>query len=240
MPAKPILVQWDGGALYFGDITRSETHRSVLKVTEHAVEDGPDVTDSARREVDRFSCEVLVSNTPLQILNYQPILQSYTIDPNYYTAPLISNLVGAGLSALVGVITGGQTGRFGGTSVTTAVPFDAISDLRNTAIWLQDNKMLLTVITPKAIYNNMLLEVSELIREGKDGDSAPFKLEFKRVRIVQVGFSGTVAVPVDARAKPSKPKGKAGAAVQQVPNSALLEGVQRGAKFFKNLAGIGA
>lgn len=79
-----IYITWDGGSWAF-DLTLNERHESKLNITEHPVEQGPDITDNARRELDRISCEVLVTNAPLiDLNNYGGKRRKINLDdPNY-------------------------------------------------------------------------------------------------------------------------------------------------------------
>src|SRR5258707_82000 len=66
-----ILSYEAGGALVTieFDSTIREEHHGTTTVTEHAVEKGANISDHARPELDRITCDVIVSNTPIRSPN---------------------------------------------------------------------------------------------------------------------------------------------------------------------------
>lgn len=208
-------IYWDGGQLYF-DVTISETHESRLAITEHPVENGADVTDNARRELDRITLEVFVSNSPIvdkngfggsqKKIQIDPPKPSFTVPIN--PAGALTSLAGAALDAAAGALFGGPD-PIKVDVFTFDTPFDAVAFTRAWLSWLQDFSKLVTVVTSKATYENMLLESHELKRTRQEADGGAFRLTFKQVRTVSLAFADA-PLPTDPRGQGATQKGQKG------------------------------
>lgn len=54
------------------DATISENHTSSYNITRHPVESGVSISDHKRREPLRITIEGIITNTPLELLNFDP------------------------------------------------------------------------------------------------------------------------------------------------------------------------
>lgn len=79
------IIRANGLPLKF-DVVPSETHEGVLQITDHPVEKGANVTDHARRELDRLTLEVFVSNAPIRSDLRDGAVETITLDVLGYKA----------------------------------------------------------------------------------------------------------------------------------------------------------
>jgi len=218
-----IYITWDGGSWYF-DVTINEQHESKLEITEHPVEQGPDITDNARRTLDRFSCEVFVSNSPIADLNNfggnqkkinldNPAYrngQPAKYDPPFAPTPgAVFGAVENAISSVADAIFGKDTSAPAADVLAFDTPFDAVVYSHQLLTWLQDYAKLVTVYTSADIYQNMLLEVQQLRREREDGDGGRYRLTFKQIRTVSLAFTDA-PTPKDPRGEAPVDKGAKG------------------------------
>lgn len=222
--AVVILTDDAGNITYLGDVTRTETHMSVLDVTEHAMETGASASDNARRHLDNFSCDFFVSNQPLLDLQGrggQITTQTFQIPA--LRGPIPFNPLGAAVSLIQTAFSDGTPTSFSFQSLTFAKPFDAVKETLDSLRGMQDNKTFLTVTTAKATYKNCLVEKVNLKRTPGDGGGGSFSVDFKQVRIVSLAFAD-LPTPAEPRGAPNKPKGKQAPVTQDNKTSLLAKG----------------
>jgi hypothetical protein len=195
---------WDNGnsALYF-DLTVEEKLESTLQITDHPVEDGPDISDNAKMELDKFSLRIFVSNAPLSDPNgwYGGTTQQQ------FTVPAPPAL---GIGALEQVVEASLTQGQPGIQVQMLqwnAPIDAVQATLDRLTWLQTSKTLMQVVTSKRRYNNALLMKVSFSRTSQDGSGGSFQLEFKQIRLVQLAFTAS-PLPAQPRGNPPVSKGK--------------------------------
>lgn len=194
------LVPVDGsGRIVFFDVVESEFHESVSEVTDHPVEVGVNVSDHVRPLPDRFSMTGFITNTPIVVnpFTQRGELTSIPLEVPTWTPPLEptpGSLFRNAIGAIDGLLFGAPE------RVATVLTFPGIFN----AVWetyellreLQSNAVLMSIVTPIRLYENMLLERVGAPREaGNAGVS--FGLEVRSLRIVASGQVEAAPVPAD-------------------------------------------
>jgi hypothetical protein len=217
-PVVPAFLTWGDpvtdpayaqGQLGF-DAVLSEHHDLTAEVTDYAVEQGVAVVDHVRPNPDRITLETFVTNTPVYSVDAQD-QQPLTLDLPYPDqAPAgpgpLGNLFGGGFQAVSSALS-----RPTQASASVMLFDGDIDYVQNALLQLQslkDTATLLTIITPRNTYFNMILERIAMQRDRTTGTSgANFSLEFRQIRIVS---SSVVAAPLPTipRAIPTANKGK--------------------------------
>lgn len=157
--------------LFLVDATITESPTYESDITEHAVEDGPDVSDHIRPKNISLEIEGVISSTPLNL-----------------------SAQAQGLVSAAGSILGSQLGGFGsalgaigGAFVGASLFSDAddpakVAHDMLTAIW--KNRRLVTVITGLTQYENMAIQSLSFPRDQKTGKQLRFRATLKEVRKV--------------------------------------------------------
>jgi len=198
--------------LYF-DATMSEGHEFTAEITEHAVEKGANVTDHVRKNLDRLTLEVMVSNTPIEPTDPQNLRGGRTTSlplyvpeaqPNLFSLGNISNAIIKTVGRAVGLIRPPPS-----SAVMWHYPgqFDAISEALETLTQLQDEATLIEVITPKKDYENMVLVDIQMVRDKSTGTAQRFQLVLRKLNIVEVQIV-SAPVPTENRGKGPVSKGQ--------------------------------
>jgi hypothetical protein len=210
LPVQPSYITWGDpvtdppaslGLQTFDAILSEEHDRSAI-VTDHPVEQGTNIVDNVRPLPDRLQLEVFVSNAPVNSPDAQrgPL----TLEIPH---PGQGSFLAGGLTASIGGALG-LDGRPGPTYSVNVDLFpgdtDYVAETYATLTQLQSTATLLSVLTPRATYSNMILESVKMHRNPGVGTGANFTLEFREVLIVT---SSVVAAPL-----PSIPRGQSTAA----------------------------
>jgi hypothetical protein len=124
------------------DTTISETHEQAAEVTKHPVEKGADVTDHVRTMPGPFSCEVFVSNTPIEDSTGRGAVQSVQLQS-------------------------GQSVQ----AFTFTEDFDRIKETYDALTTLQSRAAVMSVITSIRTYDNMVLTLVSAPRTESGGSS---------------------------------------------------------------------
>lgn len=202
----------------------SETHTLASEVTEHAVERGADITDHVRRKPARVNMQLFVSEEPLDELKTTAFkippptdapqtLQvggaSVTIPPRGdrgLAPPPIALLTPGGLVNAAVAAVSATFFPEQAVPATVGIPatkpyvtrfMDLLEEARNIG-------QVLTLVTRKRTYDNMLLESVTMDRGQGDGTGARFNLEFKEVRIVDTKIVPAPAGPPAAKSQINK------------------------------------
>ncbi|MFO0639667.1 MAG: hypothetical protein U0183_10690 [Polyangiaceae bacterium] len=204
-------------SLYF-DVVTSETQTLSTTITEHPVEEGPDVADHMRRDLDAVTLEVFVSNTPVfDVNNRGGKVVPVELKVEKYEAPLeltpgsVFSAAGGALKKGIAAI-GDALGLGNGeaknvaTVMKFATEFDAISDTLILLRGLRNTSQLVDVMLPSRIYQGMALTNLEVRRDVTSGEGATFVLEFRELRKVAT-LTTKVPLPAEPRAKPKKNRG---------------------------------
>ncbi len=231
------------------DATTSESHEDTLSITDHPVETGANVTDSAREEPTRLTIEGVVSSLPNSRIDtdadfqtveltapamLNPGTQTKKLDPP--TPPLeksISGLISAGVGALVSAIGGGPNynATFTGNPKPGTVNVKAqlyqqtaqrnrVRDVYDLLLKAQSRRLLVTVQAKHREHFDMLIERVAQPRSAEDGNTAKFQVDLKRIRVAD---SETVAAPKPTEARGNLPKSKGSQNGKPDPNAAKKE-----------------
>lgn len=231
-------ISWtpDGGelqALTFDAVVSQQISRTAI-ITEHPVEEGANIADHYRLQVDSASLEVYVSNAPitgdglsstsLDVPTYVlPEIAGVTLDvakPSLIAGgpfSTLSNLARAGLDAIAGSDTTVAQVHKGTAAIGTeminvqtqgfAGIHDYVADTQAVLERLRANAQLVSCIWASDSVANALIESVEISQSADDGDGATLKISLRAVRIVQTRL---VAAPKPSvvRAKPKNALGK--------------------------------
>lgn len=177
------------------DATMSETHDSTAEITSHPIDDGSTISDHVIIHPFAFSCDVYVTNTPIEDLGRGVVETVELVIPK--PNPFPSNpfnaaeiLANKALDALFGGPLKVQTLLFG-------EPFDRIKEVHDTLKLLIGRGASMSVVTSTATYDKVVLTSVSLPRTEYGG--ASFSLTFGQITTVQ---SATVTAP-----KPAEPRG---------------------------------
>ena len=194
------LLPDDGSsALVAFDLTMSEGHHNVSKVTEHPVEQGSNVADHIRQETLTLTLDVFVTNTPIEDLGRGQI-ESTQLDIPQIDRPItgLGALIDAGISAIQDAIFGPPPAVVI-QSLTFPEPFDRVKEIFDILTDLERRGVTVSAVTSLKTYDNMAIEnVDTPITEP---GGAMFNLSLKQIRVVQ---TATVTAP-----KPKEPRGAA-------------------------------
>lgn len=204
----------DSGRIVTFDVIESELHETVAEVTDHPVEVGVNVTDHVRPLPDSLSLVAYTTNQPIapNPFTQRGELQSFEIDVPQWSVPVEPTpgaLYRSGLQAL-----GSLFGDNKRTVQILAFPetFNAIYETYETLLELQANAVLLQIITPIRVYEDMVLTRVTAPRNAGDSGVA-FGLDVRKLRIVESGQVAAPPVPSDdvPGGKPLVNKGGQGA-----------------------------
>jgi hypothetical protein len=197
-----------GGSLQFieFDATTRETHTSVATVTESPVEKGVNVADHIRNELDKFSCEAVVTNTPIRVPLSNLDGTTGKVRNATLTFPVKNDLpiaipgVGAALKG-AGVLD--STGTMKVSVLQFDSPFDRVSSVYHELKTLQETGTLVTLTTSLREYGNMVLRSISAPRASGEGGMITFSLDFVGIRFVE---TTRVDAPKNKKTTASKKK----------------------------------
>ena len=249
---------WPPGAettyLYF-DVVVTESAELGTQITEHVVEQGPDVTDNVRVALNKITLEVFVTNEPLiedpqwgsGTTQAYGTLNTYgTAQPNpkpypeltaqsWFTLPIGVPIINALAAHEEDVTFTPQVGldptRGGALNpilLQFSGQFDAVSKTQDALDKLRKGATLLTVYGSKAIYENMVIESFAPVRNEETGTGGSFTIQLKEIRQVSTSIvtAPNTSVP---RAQTGGSKGS------QSPKPATPQGGQSLLKWLSNL-----
>lgn len=217
------------------DVVTTENPKFPNQITEHAVEQGPDVTDNVRVGCRTIMLEVFVTNEPIKLVNQwdngsgdintlqiptpgaygQPAFygQQPVSYQNYFTLPIGVPIIGA-LAAHaqtdVAIANIGLPPTLGGNIAPKVLqfssPFDAVQQTHDALELLRTTAQLITVYGTKGTYDNMVIEEFDLSRTADEGTGGTFTIQLKEIRIVTTTTT-TAPVPTKARGQTQNSKG---------------------------------
>lgn len=181
------------------DVVTSETHEALVAITDHPVEDGPNVSDHARDEPDTIAIEGFVSNSPLFS---NPGAEKFVAYQNVtLTMPKKETNVLAFTSNLVGAIDG-----FLNPGPSKALVLAPVGELSararafyDTLAKAKSEKARIRVVSPVRELENMMIRRLAVVRTPENSGGFLFQVELRRVVIVK---SETVDAPM-----PTEPRG---------------------------------
>lgn len=191
-----------GGAIQFieFDATVREEHAGVTTVTELNVERGANVSDHARPELRRISCDVVVTNTPIRAPNTNTdgvtgSVSSTEVDvAERVNIPRV--LPGIGLAeAIAGNEVLNQTVAREVQVLNFDGPLNRVLSVYNELELLRTSSTLVTIDSSLQQYTNMVIRSVTAPRGPADGSSITFSFIATEIRFVD---SKIVAVKADA------------------------------------------
>jgi hypothetical protein len=223
LPVIPSYITWGDpntdpasalGSMLFDAILSEEHDRSAI-VTDHPVEQGQNIVDNVRPLPDKLELEVFVSNSPINSpdANMQPI----TID---LPVPGQGSLLAGGTT---GLLTPSPPSQVSAIVDLFVGETDYPAAAYNTLTQIQSQAILLSVITPRATYSNMILESVKMHRNPGVGTSATFSLAFREVVLIT---SSVVAAPLPSipRGNPTQSTGNQQTKTPTGPMTSVLKG----------------
>ncbi len=165
------------------DVTTVESHTRISHPTDNPTERGALVSDHVISEPDAFTCEVMITNTPNRVTWF-----------------------GDGVRGSVSL----SVPQFGGRGAVYTAQKDfsgfhlsrtanLVAEMHERLIRLQDDRVLMTVITSTLQYNGMILVGVTLPRGPSSIGKGVFQLAFRKLITVE---TRTTAAP-----KPKEPRG---------------------------------
>lgn len=215
-----VMIQWGGSNFLTFSICTTRSHEGASDITEHPVEDGANISDHVRPQLDHITVEAFVSNDPVE---GPGSFNAVTLDAPQYHPPLLSSILGAvetGATAVQGGLTGAAAlavtaipGFLGnGVSDTPTAQlwtfdddFDAVKDTLDQLRLFKTQSKKLTVITPEHTYNNMVLESFTVQKDHGTGTGAQLTMSFKQLLIAQ---TSTVPSPITNLPRAKSPVNK--------------------------------
>lgn len=195
------------------DVVTSETNEALVAVTEHPVEDGPDVADHARPEPETITIEALVSNKPtFSNPGVEKLMSFQTVEIDIRRAkPKLTSLTRS-LTSAIGDLINPPANKALVLAPTGDFP-DRVREMREKFEKARLAGARFRIVTAIRELDNMMLTRVATVRTPEFGGGAvTFQLDFRQVRIVK---SKTVAAPVPAEARGAVPVSKGSQATKE-------------------------
>lgn len=229
-------LEFDGLPLHFDAVTNEQTELSA-KVTEHPVEEGANVSDHIRDELDKITLEVFVSNAPIKDVNgvygldltavellevegKEAVLKGKQLDiPKFRPIPITPGAAIQALSSAVGDLLSdatvaqlyGQTEpkKIEGAALVHSwgTKFNAVTDVVGLLNDWKKKGVVGKVITPWKTFPSMVIDKVATVRNAPTGDAAVVSITFKEIRLVESKLV-TAPVPTEPRGNTQKAKGR--------------------------------
>lgn len=200
--------------LYF-DVCMTESQEFTSTATEHPVEEGANVSDHVKKDLDRVSIEVFVSQEPIEDVNNRGgKVSKIPIQITKYKAPLaptpgaVFSAVGGALKDAVGSLLG-KKAEYAMQVLTFPTTFDAVADTLEILEKVRDEVQLVNVVLPSKVYKNMHLAHIGVKGDASTGTGRTFSLDFVEMRKVTVRIVNAPK-PSQKIAETKKPKGEQG------------------------------
>ncbi len=181
----------------------TETQELASTATEHPVEEGANIADHVRDELDRCSLEVFISNQPVYDWNARGgKVSKLPIKLQKYKA------IGGAIKGAIGALLGGNQ-EYNAQVLQFSSSFDAVGETIALLEKLKKQRQLINVVIPSKLYENMMLEKITVTRTAGSGDGAQIHLDFKQLRMVEAKIV-TAPIPTEIRGIIAKSKGAQG------------------------------
>lgn len=207
------------------DMTRNISHINNATPTDNPIEDGSDITDHIDVDPKTLSFEGIMSEAPITLI-----------------AAAIGNVAGAvpmftGVEGTpVGTIFSGVAATLGGLLLNGQD--NRAQEAFNALQQIQDDGILVTIITGLRVYNNMFLASFNPTQTSDIGGSLSFTATFREIRLVQ-----SESVVLSDRVLGGGVKNKASSVQNQgkkVAGGASSETSGRASSILSKITGIGA
>jgi Dit-like tail protein len=189
-----ISIVWfdDSGAVVSAmfDVDEQETHDLQNVITEHPVETGADISDNVRPQLEKFTVEGYVTDTPFfsdpGVVDGSSFVTLELQIPDYPLQISEAGLIGAGIDAVGSALFGKppkpkatfmKLDRSTDSLSRKKLIYDALNDARK-------NARLCRVITTLHEYTDMVIEQITVTRAPADGNGAVFSVSLKQVQFV--------------------------------------------------------
>jgi hypothetical protein len=203
-------------SLYFDAVTEESAELGAT-ATEYPVEEGANVSDHVRTELNRVTLEVFVSNQPIYDWNGRggvntkvPLKFAKYKAPFSPTPGAVYAAIGGAVKGAVGALLGNGAKEYNADVLKFPTAFNAVADTLAIFEKLKDEAQLVDIYTSSKTYENMHLEKITAHRNAGTGDGGTFELEWKQIRKVEAKITAA-PVATQVRGMPAKPKGNQGA-----------------------------
>lgn len=159
------------------DASLRETHTRSAVITDHPVEEGPNISDHIRAEPPKLQMDGIVSNTPINRTQRRRVVEAFGVE--FETSALDDQRQGAAGYA--------------------EAAYAKLEELHATGA-------VFTVVTQIRTYDNMAFESLVVPRDAKTGDAVNFSATLKQVIVVKNKTTRKV-VSKEPRAQPRNKTG---------------------------------
>ena len=185
--SRTVFIQPNGPAgipipLAVLDVVKNEVVDYDAEVSEHGVEEGPEVSDHVQLHNVTLRLKGTISSTPLDLS-----VAIANLAAGAYAAvtdnQARSNLLNSGFSQSIGMVGAalqGNAGNVGASAFSGAV--DAVSRTILIAVW--QARMPFTIVTKRQTYPNMIIKRLSFPRDQETGYALDFEMDIKQMRIV--------------------------------------------------------
>lgn len=153
------------------DATITTNHRYEATPTDHAVEDGSNISDHVDVKPKSISFDGFISESPIKL-----------------ERALVGNVAG-----LAGQQATNELGNFGGSLVTGVIASlggsllnetNRVKNAHDSMLELMDKKIPCTIVTGLQTYKNMILTSYQPTESAANGNSLNFSATFKELRVI--------------------------------------------------------
>lgn len=163
------------------DVVKEEIPEYEAMVTEHPVEEGPEVSDHIQLKNPTLRLKGVMSNTPLDAgIAIGNVLAGGLAAISSSQAR--SNLLNAGVSQAVGIIGANLQNKTANVAAGIAGAMDAVT--RTILLNAYENRMPFNVITKRQRYKDMVIERMSFPRDENSGAALYFEILLKHLTIV--------------------------------------------------------
>jgi len=200
---RPAYLTWtdpDSGLpmQFYFDCVKEESHVRDAMICEHTVEQGVDIVDHVRPQPDELTIEGIITNHPIGSPDSFIIGATINIPPPklQISESLLLDMAAQAV---------GLAPKFPTSLVVNVEQFTAFTDYvanaYSTLSTLREQAVLLTAITPRAMYTNMVLKSIRMTRSTAIGaGAANFRLDLREIRIVSSAIGAAPSPTIAASA----------------------------------------
>lgn len=169
------------------DCDMQQAHAFANEITDHPVEEGADITDHVRRQLNRYTVEGYVTDSPTisnpDVVNQAAFEQVELQIPTKDFQPSVSAVIGAAVTAVGDALFGGPA-----PLKATMLRFENFESRKRAALEILEEALksarLVRVITSMKEYDNMLINTLDVTRTPDDGTGATFVVGLREIEQV--------------------------------------------------------